>query len=712
MNILQVISKLDSGERSRDVLSLTRFLTLNGHKVIVASPKSEFVKEIDQVGARHYKVGLGGNILMIPVCVLRLVDIARRENIQVLHSRDGFSAFAAFFAARFTGKVFISSVYENAKGNFFNKSQFWAKRVILLSASQARALTKDSSILKRKISIVPPAVDRDSLKFEISKENNPALQKAGSLKGYFVIGAFFLPEEGIAGNFIQTISALSRSVSRLKVFITDEPFLRYKDAKEKLKLLIKRHLLDSVVTFLPQSEYRRMMPMFDLFFQLNTENKISARLLLEAQAQGVPVLTDYAEWIDDYARDNETAIITKGQSPKDVAAKIIDFQKDGKLKNEIAQKAKDQINEKFHIKKIMESTLNIYTEASNTLNILIIKIAALGDVILSVPSIRAIREKFPNAKIAVLTDISNRDLFRDSPLVDEIIVCDFKERDSGFKGFLRVAKNLRSEDFDIAVDLQNNKKSHILSFLSCAPKRYGYDNGKLSFLLNRKIKDNKNPINPIDHQARVLGLLGAYNIDKKLELWYSKEDESWVSDFLKSHWIKEDSKLIAVSIGSSPRWVTKLWSVEYYVELCNRLAKNFGIRVILIGSEKTGARAENFLKRTKCKPINALGKTSIPRLAALVRKCDLLLGSDSAPIHVAASVGTPVVSFFGPTDPRRHLAPESKNVVLKKDLKCSPCYRTRCEKGYACMTSIKPDEVYKVILETLKLKDKVLKFNV
>ncbi|MFH1380928.1 MAG: glycosyltransferase family 9 protein, partial [Candidatus Omnitrophota bacterium] len=300
----------------------------------------------------------------------------------------------------------------------------------------------------------------------------------------------------------------------------------------------------------------------------------------------------------------------------------------------------------------------------------------------------------------------NREVFINSPYIDEILVCDFKKRDRGFFGLLRIGKKLRAEDFDIVIDLQNNKKSHILAFLSCAPKRFGYDNGKLSFLLNRRIRDNGFLLDPVKHQLKVLGLLGISNIDEKPELWPTTEDMKWAEDFFASEWLKINTKLVAFNISSSPKWITKLWPIEYFAELSNKLAKELGIRVILIGKDegKKDARIDDFLKRIKCKPINAMGKTNIPRLAALIKKCDLLLSADSAPIHVAASVDTPFIALFGPTDPKRHLVPIERSEVVKKDLKCSPCYKRVCDKGYICMRSIKPDEVYSKIVKLLGIK--------
>jgi ADP-heptose:LPS heptosyltransferase len=201
-----------------------------------------------------------------------------------------------------------------------------------------------------------------------------------------------------------------------------------------------------------------------------------------------------------------------------------------------------------------------------------------------------------------------------------------------------------------------------------------------------------------------LGLLGIYNIDKRPELWTSTEDEEWADRFLEAHWVKDLTKLVAISIGSSRRWVTKLWPIEYFADVANALARDFGIRIVLIGSENRDSRTEAFLKRTRCKPINALGKTNIPRLAALLKRCSVMIGSDSAPLHVAASVNTPFVGLFGPTDPKRHLAPTEKSVVFQRDFKCSPCYKTHCQRDYKCMKSIRPDEIYQAVVKLLGMK--------
>ncbi|MBN1354234.1 MAG: glycosyltransferase [Candidatus Omnitrophica bacterium] len=742
MNILQIVSRLDKSDRADDVVKATRFLTLNGHKSVVISPGSPRVREIDEVGARHYRVPLNTNIFLLPFLVFRITQIAASENIQVIHARDPISSFAAFLALGFLNRlaakpalekiVLITAIYGsfNKKG-FLYRSQFWAKRVICLSRAEAQDLMESRNLSPQKIRVIPPCiVEKDIASDRLPRTGSllPAAdagrRQAGDTHALRDADGKTLPREGndfyiyvalplsspqAAQNFIKIISLLTRNISRLKVLAIDCSPFSERESMEKFKILVKRHSLSGTISVTPGPDIQFSDRKPDVFVQIEGDSGASLRRILLMQANGVAVVTTDK----GYATDDKTSVLCcKDSNPQAIAGGIQTLYKDKKLRERITEEARNFVTERFSVKKVMNATIGLYEEALSTSGILIIKIGALGDVILVTPSVRAIRDRFPKAKITLLTGIRNREVFANSPLIDEIVVCDFAERDRGLEGLWRIACRLRSMNFDLVIDFQNNRKSHSLSFLSFAPTRVGYDNGKFSFLLNKKIKDEKPPINPVEHQSRLLGLLGIKNVNEKLELWPSEKDDEWAESFLNSHWAgsgkngkQKRSKTVALNIGSSPKWITKLWPVEYYADISNRLARDFGVRVILIGDERNATRVEEYLKLAKCKPILAVGKTNIPRLASLIKKCSLLISSDSAPIHVAASVDTPFLAFFGPTSPDRHLPPSAKcKVFIKKELACSPCYHSYCNKGYKCMLSIKPDDVYESVLELLNLK--------
>jgi len=695
MNVLQVISKLDSSDAAEDVIASTRFLVLNGHKAVVASQKSVSVKKIDEVGARHYAVGITPNIFTIPTAIFKLSQIIRKEDIRIVHARCPVSSVVSFFASRLTERTFVTTVYDYCAGGFFNRTQFWAKCVICFCESAARSFLKKGLIRRDRIRVIPPFTEKGR-----GEEKKSA--------HFFTVGANLpLSSYEKTEGLVKAVSIVSRTIHRMRVCLVDSAPISQRRELEKFRLLVRRYSLDGIVTLMPQEKMSSFLSGLDLFVQLDAGVNISPKLLLRAWTRGIPVLTTHDEWIRDYARDNEKALLTSSVEPGEVAKAVIDLYRDEKLKKDTISRAESLIKQKYSAKNVMASTMNLYEEAISSVNILVIKMAALGDVILAIPSLRAIRARFPKAKIKVLVSVDNREVFANSPFVDDIIVCDFKERDASPAGFLRVVKKLRAENFDMSIDFQNNKKSHMLAFLSCIPKRYGYDNGKMSFLLNRKVKDSGFPVDPVEHQLKVLNLFGIYKLDKTLEIRSSGEDEEWADNFLRSHWLKTGQKIVALNLGASAGWATKLWPPEYFADVCDRLAADLGVRVLLVGLEKERPLANKFLKRVRCKPIDALGSTNILRLASLVKRCSLLLSSDSAPLHVAASVGTPIVALFGPTDPRRHLVPSEKpRVVLRKVLKCGPCYHRHCNRRNNCMRAIKPDEVYAEIAKLLKIDPK------
>ena len=264
-----------------------------------------------------------------------------------------------------------------------------------------------------------------------------------------------------------------------------------------------------------------------------------------------------------------------------------------------------------------------------------------------------------------------------------------------------MAQLLAQEDFDIVVDLQNNRRSHLLAFLSGARVRAGHRNHKWSFLLNRLSQGSPGPLPPLEHQFRVLKRIGVDAFDKRLELWTRPAEEEAVRRFLDSQWVSSSQLLVGINPGSSPRWPTKQWPVENFAKLCDELAKR-NVRVVITGSAEDAPLAEELLRLTRNKPVNAVGRTSITELIALIRRCQAFISSDSAPMHIASGVDVPLVAIFGPTDPKRHLVAPSRHQVFWKEVHCSPCYLRSCPVGLICMKKISVQEIVDAVLRFLR----------
>lgn len=694
MNILQILPSLEVGGVETGTIDLARYLVNKNHKVIVISGGGRLVRELDKMGARHYTLPVGRkSILNMLRMVNAIADIIRNEDIDIVHVRSRVPAIPAYIATRMTGRVFITTAHGYYKKHFLSRAMGWGKLVIVPSNIIAKHMADDFGVPNERLRLIPRGVDLSKFKLiDLNTRSSNA----------FTIGMVsrITPLKGHA-DFIKAISLLYRKIPGMKALIVgSSPKDKY---KEDLDLLVRRLGLGNVVDFTgPCEDIPSMMKRLDCLVSATITPEAFGRSIIEAQASGVPVVSTRVGGVVDIIEDNITGLFCNALDPRDMADKILKLYQDKALRERLSGEGRKRVEDKFNLELMMTKTIGVYEEALKSINILVIKISAIGDVILSVPSLRSIRAKYKDAVIKVLVGLQSREALDRCPYINDRIVCDFKGRDKGFKGLWRLSGELRKNSFDIVIDLQNNKKSHMLAFLSMAPLRYGYDNKKFSFLLNNRIKDDAPYLDPIDHQFRVLKLAGIKPVDKYLELWPSDFDKEKVNTFLADNWIKPDQDIIGINARASSRWATKNWPARHIAGLCDRLAKELNMRAVITGAKEDEDFIGKISKMSSSKPIVAAGKTSILELAGLIKRCRVYVTPDSAPLHIASAMGTPFIALFGPTDPKRHLVPLRRHAVIKKDLKCSPCYNPNCFKKNKCMSSIDVDEVLAAIKDILK----------
>ncbi len=341
-------------------------------------------------------------------------------------------------------------------------------------------------------------------------------------------------------------------------------------------------------------------------------------------------------------------------------------------------------------------------------NVLLIQLGDIGDVVLSFPAVRALRENFPQADIVVAVREKARELMEDCRWVSSVISINEKKRT--WQEELRYQKrfflSLRRFRFDLAVDLRTGDRGAFIALLSGARQRVGFfaKDGKL--WRNRVFTHLVVPESaPGQHIAQYYqGLLGAYDI--KTEHTFPEHDVpdgryQAAKALLEMENIPPDRPIIAVQPFSL--WKYKEWGVDKYIRLINWLVSEYGVSVIVTGSLDERERADEIIKHCPRYTYNLAGKTSIGMLSAVFKACRLFVGVDSAGVHIAAAVGLPTVSIFGPSSYITWAPRGAQHFVVHKDLPCVPCRDKGCKDSEIsrCLDELTFEEVQAVVRDRM-----------
>ena len=697
MNVLQILPELKSGGVERGTVDLAKYLVQNGHRSVVVSAGGALVGDLTSAGVTHYALPVHKKSLFSVIRSIRsLTKIIEIEKIEIVHARSRVPALIAFFVSRKTHVPFVTTCHGFYSKHFLSRVMGWGKLVIVASHIIGKRMRDDFGVPHHKIRLIHRGVNLEEFKWKPLESER--------LKKDIVIGMIgrITPIKGHA-LFLKAMARVTRVFPNIKIrIIGDASKPQY---KEELLMLTRRLGLTHAVEFLgTRYDIPELLGKMSILTAPSVGEEAFGRVVIEAGACGVPVIATRMGGLIDIIENEKDGLLVPPDDPASLAEAVIRLLKDPEFAQQLMVSLRKKVEKEFNLELMFQKTLEVYKEALSQKRILVIKLSAVGDVILSIPSIRALRQKFPDAWISVLVGRKSRKVIRNCPYVNDTIVYEDALGQHRYTGMFKMAKLLAREDFDIVVDLQNNKISHLISYLCGARIRAGHDNRKWSFLLNKKTKGiSSEALPPLEHQFKVLRLLGFDALDKRLELWTEKEEDIKVQQFLTSQWVSPSQTLVGINPGSSLRWPTKQWPVENFAKLCDELAKR-NIRVVITGSAEDTPIAEELFQLTRNKPVNAVGKTSITELVALIRRCQVFISSDSAPMHIASSVDAPLIAIFGPTDPKRHLVPPSRYQVFWKEVHCSPCYLRNCPIGHICMKKISVQEVLDAVLHFVKEK--------
>lgn len=340
--------------------------------------------------------------------------------------------------------------------------------------------------------------------------------------------------------------------------------------------------------------------------------------------------------------------------------------------------------------------------------ILIIQTAFIGDAVLTLPLAQAIKNAFPSAHIDVVATPRTAEVFEHHPAITEVYRYDKRKTDAGLSGFLRLERSIRRKVYDLALIPHRSLRSALLAWAAGIPRRIGFDRSAGQFLFTDVVR-YESAHHEIERNLSLLEPLEVHVSSEELPRMYpSGNDREAVDAFLAAAKVQNEREFIALAPGSI--WKTKRWIPERFGELAAMLEKRF--TVFLIGGKEDMELCEG-IRQQAPSAINCAGALTVRQSAELLRRCRLVVTNDSAPMHLAVAVGTPVIAIYGATVPEFGFAPRGTfDVVLeKKGLPCRPCGihgGHSCPiKTFDCMKSISVDTVFSTIGQVLQRTNNV-----
>jgi lipopolysaccharide heptosyltransferase II len=340
--------------------------------------------------------------------------------------------------------------------------------------------------------------------------------------------------------------------------------------------------------------------------------------------------------------------------------------------------------------------------------ILVIRTDRIGDVVLSTPVIKNLRDNFPQSFIAMMVSPYTKDIVEGNPYLDEVIVYDKDKKHRSVFSTLGFSWALRKYKFDLAIILHPTNRVHIISWLVGIPRRLGYDK-KMGFLNTDRIEDKKylGDKHELEYNLDLLRHLGIEPKDKTLFVPLYKEAEDKIDLFLQRQGIQNNDLIIIHPGASCP---SKIWPSQNFAQVCDVLIERYKSKILIVTDNKDAGLGEKVAEQMKNKPTLASGEFSLPELSVVLKRAQLFISNDSGPVHIAVAVGTPVISIFGRKQPGlgpKRWGPLGENdIVLHKDAGCTECLAHNCKIEFKCLQAITPEEVLEATERISVFKDR------
>ncbi len=326
--------------------------------------------------------------------------------------------------------------------------------------------------------------------------------------------------------------------------------------------------------------------------------------------------------------------------------------------------------------------------------ILIIKPSGIGDIVHSLPVLYGLKKLYPESKIYWLIFNRFESILYNINQIDKIISWN---RFGGIKEYLRIIKLIREEKFDLVIDLQGLLRTGIISFFSRAKNRIAVSLlREFSWLFEKPIEKFDPNMHAVDRNYRLIKYLSSRQpVPEPISFlpWISitEQEKETAKNLLSGSGVSLDRPLVL--FGTTSRGEHKIWPYYNFIKLINSMVEKYKILPVFLGMKEEKELINKVISGLNHNYIDLTGKTDLRIATAVISFCKLVIGNDSALIHIACALNIPVIGLYGPTNPLQVGPYGNKNVIVFKKLSCNPCgIKTSC-RNYKCMKEITPEEV-------------------
>ncbi len=323
----------------------------------------------------------------------------------------------------------------------------------------------------------------------------------------------------------------------------------------------------------------------------------------------------------------------------------------------------------------------------------------VGDAVMTLPALEAVRENFPSSSIAILAKPWVAPIYEHHPAADRVLV--FSKGEGAFSGLgelIRCIRLIRRNRFDLAILFQNAFEAALLTCLGGAGFRVGYRTDGRGLLLTHRVLRGKEvlKVHQTEYYLSILRGMGWRAESSAPRLYVSAADRDAAETILLKQGIFEGGFLLGLGPGAIFGGA-KRWPAERFAEIGDTAAREWGARILIFGSGREAAICGSVRGAMRSPALDLSGRTSLGVAMGLISRCSFFVTNDSGLMHIAAALKVPTVAIFGPTDPVATGPWGPHTRIVRHDTSCAPCLKPECTEDHACMLGIRGKEVWEAM---------------